>query len=115
MTAFVCDDMLHAKVFLATSSRRLAPDAAMVGSCNLKRRSFGQFAELNALITQPSLAKQLERELTLVASQSERVCARDADALRYAEPRATIEEWLGQITVSINRATFRPSTSPRSP
>ena len=53
------------------------------------------FAELNALITQPSLAKQLERELTLFASQSERVCSRDADALRYAEPRATIEEWLG--------------------
>ena len=95
LTAFVCDDMLHAKVFLARARDKSVPSACMIGSCNLKQRSFGQFAELNALITQPSLAKQLERELTLVASQSERVCARDADALRYAEPRATIEEWLG--------------------
>ena len=95
LTAFVCDDMLHAKVFLARARDKSVPSACMIGSCNLKQRSFGQFAELNALITQPSLAKQLERELTLVASQSERVCSRDADALRYAEPRATIEEWLG--------------------
>jgi phosphatidylserine/phosphatidylglycerophosphate/cardiolipin synthase-like enzyme len=95
LTAFVCDDMLHAKVFLARARDKSVPSASMIGSCNLKQRSFGQFAELNALITQPSLAKQLERELTLVASQSERVCSRDADALRYAEPRATIEEWLG--------------------
>jgi phosphatidylserine/phosphatidylglycerophosphate/cardiolipin synthase-like enzyme len=95
LTAFVCDDMLHAKVFLARARDKSVPSASMIGSCNLKQRSFGQFAELNALITQPSLAKQLERELTFVASQSERVCSRDADALRYAEPRATIEEWLG--------------------
>ena len=95
LTAFVCDDMLHAKVFLARARDKSVPSACMIGSCNLKQRSFGQFAELNALITQPSLAKQLERELTFVASQSERVCSRDADALRYAEPRATIEEWLG--------------------
>ena len=94
LTAFVCDDMLHAKVFLARARDRSVPSASMIGSCNLKQRSFGQFAELNALITQPPVARQLERELEAIVAQSERV-GPDADATRYAEPRATIEEWLG--------------------
>ena len=94
LTAFVCDDMLHAKVFLARARDRSVPAASMIGSCNLKQRSFGQFAELNALVVQPLLARELERELEAIVAQSERV-ARDAEALRYAEPRATIEEWLG--------------------
>jgi phosphatidylserine/phosphatidylglycerophosphate/cardiolipin synthase-like enzyme len=67
----------------------------MIGSCNLKQRSFGQFAELNALIVQPLLARELESELEAIVAQSERVASEDAEALRYAEPRATIEEWLG--------------------
>ena len=94
LTAFVCGDMLHAKVFLARARDRSVPSASMIGSCNLKQRSFGQFAELNALITQPLLARQLERELEAIVAQSERVGV-GAEALRYAEPRATIEEWLG--------------------
>ena len=94
LTAFVCDDMLHAKVFLARARDRSVPSASRIGSCNLKQRSFGQFAELNALITQPPVARQLERELEAIVAQSERV-GPDADATRYAEPRATIEEWLG--------------------
>jgi phosphatidylserine/phosphatidylglycerophosphate/cardiolipin synthase-like enzyme len=95
LTAFVCDDMLHAKVFLARARDRSVPAASMIGSCNLKQRSFGQFAELNALIVQPLLARELESELEAIVAQSERVASEDAEALRYAEPRATIEEWLG--------------------
>jgi phosphatidylserine/phosphatidylglycerophosphate/cardiolipin synthase-like enzyme len=95
LTAFVCDDMLHAKVFLARARDRSVPNASMIGSCNLKQRSFGQFAELNALIVQPLLARELECELEAIVAQSERVASEDAEALRYAEPRATIEEWLG--------------------
>ena len=95
LTAFVCDDMLHAKVFLARARDRSVPNASMIGSCNLKQRSFGQFAELNALIVQPLLARELECELEAIVAQSERVASEDAEALRYNEPRATIEEWLG--------------------
>jgi phosphatidylserine/phosphatidylglycerophosphate/cardiolipin synthase-like enzyme len=94
LRAYVCDDMLHAKVFLATSSRRLAPDAAMVGSCNLKRRSFGQFAELNALITQARCTKQLGEEMEKLVRDSEEVTS-GSEALVFEEPRATVEEWLG--------------------
>ena len=81
-------------VFVPRARDRSVPSASMIGSCNLKQRSFGQFAELNALITQPPVARQLERELEAIVAQSERV-GPDADATRYAEPRATIEEWLG--------------------
>ena len=89
--AYMCDDMLHAKVFLAESSAT-GESAAMVGSCNLKQRSFGQFAELNALIVQPSCTRQLERELAKLVSDSKAVVESD---LRFSEPKATIEEWLG--------------------
>ena len=94
MTACVCADMPPAKVARPRARDRSVPSASMIGSCNLKQRSFGQFAELNALITQPPVARQLERELEAIVAQSERVDP-DADATRYAEPRATIEEWLG--------------------
>ena len=89
--AYMCDDMLHAKVFLAESSAT-GESAAMIGSCNLKQRSFGQFAELNALIVQPSCTRQLERELAKLVSDSKAVVESD---LRFSEPKATIEEWLG--------------------
>jgi phosphatidylserine/phosphatidylglycerophosphate/cardiolipin synthase-like enzyme len=94
LRAFACDDMLHAKVFSARSSRGTAPDAAMVGSCNLKRRSFGQFAELNALIAQPSCTRQLRRELEKLVGMSEEIFRGDP-FLDFAEPKATVEEWLG--------------------
>jgi hypothetical protein len=64
----------------------------MLGSCNLKRRSFGQFAELNALVSQPTLCAQLEAALETLVRDSAPVT--DAD-LAFAEPKATIEEWLG--------------------
>jgi hypothetical protein len=64
----------------------------MIGSCNLKQRSFGQFAELNALIVQPSCTRQLEKELAKLVSESELVVESD---MRFSEPKATIEEWLG--------------------
>jgi phosphatidylserine/phosphatidylglycerophosphate/cardiolipin synthase-like enzyme len=89
--AYMCDDMLHAKVFLAESSTT-GESAAMIGSCNLKQRSFGQFAELNALIVQPSCTRQLEKELAKLVSESELVVESD---MRFSEPKATIEEWLG--------------------
>ena len=94
LRAFACDDMLHAKVFSARSSRGAAPDAAMVGSCNLKRRSFGQFAELNALIAQPSCTRQLRRELEKLVGMSEEIFRGDP-FLDFAEPKASVEEWLG--------------------
>jgi len=94
LRAFACDDMLHAKVFSARSSARAAPDAAMVGSCNLKRRSFGQFAELNALIAQPSCTRQLRRELETLVGMSEEIFRGDP-FLDFAEPKASVEEWLG--------------------
>ena len=94
LRAFACDDMLHAKVFSARSSARAAPDAAMVGSCNLKRRSFGQFAELNALIAQPSCTRQLRRELKTLVGMSEEIFRGDP-FLDFAEPKASVEEWLG--------------------
>lgn len=94
LVAYVCDDMLHAKVFLARDSRGAVPDACMIGSCNLKQRSFFQFAELNALIVQPLVAKQLGNELVAIITGSERVVI-GGPALAYKEPKATIEEWCG--------------------
>ena len=85
LRAFACDDMLHAKVFSARSSARAAPDAAMVGSCNLKRRSFGQFAELNALIAQPSCTRQLRRELETLVGMSEEIFRGPVSGFRGAE------------------------------
>lgn len=101
LRAYLCDDMLHAKVFLGRNtntaktsiSRGIKKDrVAMLGSCNLKRRSFGQFAELNALVSQPTLCAQLEAALETLVRDSAPVT--DAD-LAFAEPKATIEEWLG--------------------
>ena len=66
----------------------------MVGSCNLKRRSFGQFAELNALIAQPSCTRQLRRELETLVGMSEEIFRGDP-FLDFAEPKASVEEWLG--------------------
>ena len=66
----------------------------MVGSCNLKRRSFGQFAELNALITQARCTKQLGEEMEKLVRDSEEVTS-GSEALVFEEPRATVEEWLG--------------------
>ena len=94
LVSYICDDMLHAKVFLARDSSGKSPDACMIGSCNLKQRSFGQFAELNALIVQPGVARQLGDELVAIITASEKVEI-GSEALRYAEPKATIEEWCG--------------------
>ena len=90
LTPYFIDDMLHAKVFLAHGSG--VDPAAMIGSCNLKQRSFGQFAELNALIVQSQCTRKLAGEFNRLVGESARVTA---DDLRFAEPKATIEEWLG--------------------
>ena len=90
LTAYMCDDMLHAKVFVARGPN--VESAAMIGSCNLKQRSFGQFAELNALVVQPQCTSQLAAELDILTQESKPVTRED---LKFAEPKATIEEWLG--------------------
>ena len=86
------DDMLHAKVFFAESDDGAVPDVAMLGSCNLKQRSLGQFVELNAEIQQPILTRALRAKLDDIINESLPICD---DDLLYAEPKATVEEWLG--------------------
>lgn len=86
------DDMLHAKVFFAESENSTIPDVAMLGSCNLKQRSLGQFVELNAEIHQPILTRALRMKLDEIINESLPICD---DDLTYAEPKATVEEWLG--------------------
>ena len=86
------DDMLHAKVFFAESDLDNVQDIAMMGSCNLKQRSLGQFVELNALIRQPALTVALRRQLEFIMKDSQTA---NMDDLRFSEPKATIEEWLG--------------------
>ncbi len=86
------DDMLHAKVFFAESDLDDVQDVAMMGSCNLKQRSLGQFVELNALIRQPALTVALRRQLDFIMKDSQTAKMED---LRFSEPKATIEEWLG--------------------
>jgi hypothetical protein len=48
--------------------------------------------ELNALIVQPQCTRQLAAELGRLVRESARVTQND---LKFAEPKATIEEWLG--------------------
>jgi len=48
--------------------------------------------ELNALIVQPQCTRQLAAELGRLVRESARVTQ---DDLKFAEPKATIEEWLG--------------------
>lgn len=86
------DDMLHAKAFHAESADDSIPAVGMIGSCNLKQRSLGQFVELNATIRQPALTMALRRHLRELAHEASPL---SADDLRYQEPKATIEEWLG--------------------
>lgn len=52
----------------------------------------GQFAELNALIVQPQCTSQLATALDALTRGSAKVTGED---LRFSEPKATIEEWLG--------------------
>jgi hypothetical protein len=86
------DDMLHAKVFFAESDDEDVYDVGMLGSCNLKQRSLGQFVELNASICQPALTMALRRQLSRIVSESTPLTSED---FRFNEPKATIEEWLG--------------------
>lgn len=92
LNVVMLDEMLHAKVFFAESDDSSIPDVAMLGSCNLKQRSLGQFVELNAEIRQPILTRALREELDQIINES--LPSVDED-LEYAEPKATIEEWLG--------------------
>ena len=92
LRVYLLDDMLHAKVLYAESADADAPDVGMLGSCNLKQRSLGQFVELNASIRQPALTMALRRHLRGLVNESLALTERD---MRYMEPKATIEEWLG--------------------
>ena len=89
---YLLEDMLHAKVLYAESVDTEVPDVSMLGSCNLKQRSLGQFVELNASIRQPALTMALKRQLRGLVNDSLALTERD---LRYMEPKATIEEWMG--------------------
>jgi phosphatidylserine/phosphatidylglycerophosphate/cardiolipin synthase-like enzyme len=89
---FLIDDMLHAKVLYAESEDESVADFGMLGSCNLKQRSLGQFVELNASIRQPALTMALRRQLVQLVEES---LPLTKDDLVFSEPKATIEEWLG--------------------
>ena len=89
---FLIDDMLHAKVLYAESEDESVADFGMLGSCNLKQRSLGQFVELNASIRQPALTMALRRQLVQLVEESLPLTEED---LVFSEPKATIEEWLG--------------------
>ena len=92
LEVYLLEDMLHAKVLYAESVDAEVPDVGMLGSCNLKQRSLGQFVELNASIRQPALTMALKRQLRGLVNDSLALTERD---LRYMEPKATIEEWMG--------------------
>jgi len=64
----------YTKVFMASNSAS-GEIAVMMGSCNLKRRSFYQFVELNALITQAGCTRGMADELQQLVAESRAVTA----------------------------------------
>ena len=58
----------------------------------MRQRSFGQFQELNIITQDEKFLEDLENELEIIAFAS--FDANDEDFL-YAEPKASIEEFLG--------------------
>ena len=92
LKVYLLDDMLHAKAFYAEGDNTTTTPVGMLGSCNLKQRSLGQFVELNASMRQPALTMALRRHLKELVDESLPLQAED---LLYLEPKATIEEWLG--------------------
>ena len=85
-------EMLHAKAFVAKSTTNPDVGIASLGSCNMRQRSFGQFQELNIITQDEKFLEDLENELEIIAFAS--FDANDEDFL-YAEPKASIEEFLG--------------------
>jgi phosphatidylserine/phosphatidylglycerophosphate/cardiolipin synthase-like enzyme len=85
-------EMLHAKAFVAKSTMNPDVGIASLGSCNMRQRSFGQFQELNIITRDENFREDLESELENIAFGS--FDADDEDFL-YAEPKASVEEFLG--------------------
>ena len=85
-------EMLHAKAFVAKSTMNPDVGIASLGSCNMRQRSFGQFQELNIITRDEKFREDLESELENIAFAS--FDADDEDFL-YAEPKASVEEFLG--------------------
>jgi phosphatidylserine/phosphatidylglycerophosphate/cardiolipin synthase-like enzyme len=85
-------EMLHAKAFVAKSTTNPDVGIASLGSCNMRQRSFGQFQELNIITRDEKFREDLENELSSIAFAS--FDADDEDFL-YAEPKASVEEFLG--------------------
>ena len=85
-------EMLHAKAFVAISTTNPDVGIASLGSCNMRQRSFGQFQELNIITRDKKFREDLENELSSIAFAS--FDADDEDFL-YAEPKASVEEFLG--------------------
>ncbi|KAK3279387.1 hypothetical protein CYMTET_12728 [Cymbomonas tetramitiformis] len=86
--------MLHAKVGVGSSLHggKRGPLVSMLGSCNLKTRSFDQFAELNAVINERAFSIKLQKELFILREESASV---HHSELEYFRLKADIEEWLG--------------------
>jgi len=92
LTISLHPDMLHAKALVA--HKRDGSSVGLVGSCNFKGRSFGQFAELCALFTEPEFTSSLEQAISTLMMEAERVSS--ACALPRADPTvALVEQWLG--------------------
>eukprot|EP00240_Pyramimonas_obovata_P000653 CAMPEP_0118930266 /NCGR_PEP_ID=MMETSP1169-20130426/7005_1 /TAXON_ID=36882 /ORGANISM="Pyramimonas obovata, Strain CCMP722" /LENGTH=542 /DNA_ID=CAMNT_0006872593 /DNA_START=186 /DNA_END=1814 /DNA_ORIENTATION=- len=113
LRAHIHSEMIHAKVILAQTSARSSHrggTTAVVGSCNLKTRSFTQFTELNAVVCDVALNQVLLGEVAEVMRESREVHLEHfgragADGsmglrtrgalLPFWNLRADVEEWLG--------------------
>jgi len=85
-------DMLHAKALVADLHD--GSTVGLVGSCNFKRRSFGQFEELCALFTDQEFNSALSNAIGQLLEESEPVVS--ACSLPAFDPTvAAIEQWLG--------------------
>ena len=85
--------MLHAKVLYAESVDAEVPRRRHArGVATLSSDPSGSSSNWNASIRQPALTMALKRQLRGLVNDSLALTERD---LRYMEPKATIEEWMG--------------------
>merc|ERR1712196_186163 len=66
-------DMVHAKAAVAEGAGGAQARVGYVGSCNLRRRSFIQFEELNVVTEDQPFCASLWRELGVLLEEAEEV------------------------------------------
>jgi len=105
--AFTHHSMIHAKAIIAHSSKMTT---SVLGSCNLKQRSFTQFTELNAISVDDAMNKALLTKMDDLVHESRPVALSDfgeqwidgsmgihdkGNLLPFWDLKANVEEWLG--------------------